>query len=388
MCLPLNQSVPTGDEKLSRLLQRFVCPGGANAPPPGQGVDVAPAEVNRSNMEFIVLSGTYEVCAAFKQPQGAKCSLLMYNRRYPSGKKKDATVILQVLQLKPADRVDTRPPLVYAGVRSAVTYVGPRLEKTIEAVILTVWLPKATNKTSKGVFVFMGVAHTGVQEFHVLMTKRVDSEGSYRASAFEMVKTPLLTFFNDFEEAREENSAGWGGLQVLYEMMGLEDHEAAGVEHDVVSAIVDHAHLAWDNELKSSAESSSRAGAKDRPKTLPTCAPEVKVVNPYRGVQDAARNIPDAVGCITRGSGRRGSEEGSKNLSTPAGAETKPIAFDRFIAIAGDDLLQSAKNALGKAADYVTKQETTASEKTMKTSYLNGFKNVSLAGVLCAGSGR
>ncbi|CAN0282587.1 unnamed protein product, partial [Ascophyllum nodosum] len=109
--------------------------------------------------------------------------MLMYNKRYPSGKKKDATVILQVLQLKPADRVDTRPPLVYAGVRSAVTYVGPRLEKSIGAVILTVWLPKATNKTSKGVFVFMGVAHTGVQEFQVLMTKRVDSEGSYRASA-------------------------------------------------------------------------------------------------------------------------------------------------------------------------------------------------------------
>ena len=58
-------------------------------------------------------------------------------------------------------------------------------------------------------------------------------------------------------------------------MMGLEDHEAAGVEYDVVSAIVDHAHLAWDNELWSSAESSSRAGAKDRLKTLPACAPEV-----------------------------------------------------------------------------------------------------------------
>ena len=208
MCLPLRQSVPTGDKKLSRLLQRFVCPGGANAPRPGQGVDVASAEVNRSNMESIVLSGTYEVCAAFKQPQEAKCSLLMYNRRYPCGKKKGATVILQVLQLKRADRVDTRSPLVYAGVRPAVAYVGPRLEKSTEAVILTVWLPKATNKMSKGVFVFMGVAHTGVQEFHVLMTIRVDSEGSYRASAFEMVKTPLLTFFNDFEEAKGETSAG------------------------------------------------------------------------------------------------------------------------------------------------------------------------------------
>ena len=111
------------------------------------------------------------------------------------------------------------------------------------------------------------------------------------------------------------------------------------------------------------------------------------MVNPYRGVQNAARKIPDAVGCITRGSGRRGSEKGSKNLSTPAGGETQPIPFDRFIAIAGDELLQSAKNALGKAADYVIKQETTASEKTMKTSYLNGFKNASLSGVLCAGSG-
>ena len=338
-------------------------------------------------MEFIVLSGTYEVYAAFKQPQGAKCSLLMYNRRYPCGKKKDATVILQVLQPKPVDRVNTRPPLVYAGVRPTVTYVGPRLEKSIEAAILTVWLPKATNKTTKGVFVFMGVVHTGVQEFQVLLTKRLESEGSYRASTFEMVKTPLLTFFNDFKATKEENSAGWGGLQVLYEMTGLEDHEAAGVEHDVVSAIVDHAHLAWDNELRSSAESSSRASAKDRTKTLPKCAPEVQVVNPYRGVQDAARKIPDAVGCITRGSGRRGSEKGTKNLSSPAGGETKPIAFDSFIATAADELLQSSKNALGKAADYVMKQETTALEKTMKTSYLNVFKNVSLSGVLYAGAG-
>ena len=306
MGLPLRQSVPTGDEKLSRLLRRFVCPGGANALRPGLGVDVASAEVNRANMEFIVLSGTYEVCAAFKQPQGAKCSLLMYNKRYPCGKKKDATVILQVLQLKPADRDDTRPPLVYAGVRFAVTYVGPQLQKSIEAVTLTVWLPKATNKTSKGVSVFMGVVHTGVQEFNVLMTKRLDSEGGYRASVFEMVKSPVLTFFNDFEEAKEENSVGWGGLQVLYEMAGMEDHDADGVEYDVVSNIVDHAHLAWDNELRPSAESPSRASAKDRPKTLPKCAPEVQGVNPYRGVQNVGRKIPDAVGCITRSAGRQG----------------------------------------------------------------------------------
>ena len=147
------------------------------------------------------------------------------------------------------------------------------------------------------------------------------------------------------------------------------------------------AHLAWDNELRSSAESSSRAGAKDRPKTLPECPPEVQVVNSYCGVQDAARKTPDAVGCITRGSGRRGSEKGTKNLSSPAGGETKSIAFDSFIATAGDELLQSAKKALRKAADYVVKQETTALETTMKTSYLNGFKNVSLSGVLYPDAG-
>ena len=219
------------------------------------------------------------------------------------------------------------------------------------------------------------------------MTKRLDSEGGYRASAFQMVKTPLFTFFNDFEEAKEENSVGWGGLQVLYEMTGLEDHDVDGVEQDAVSAIVDHAHLAWDNELRSSAEPLSRASAKDRPKTLPKCTPEVQVVNPYGGVQNAGRKIPDAIGYITRGVERRGSEKGSKNPSLPAGGETKPIAFDSFIAAAGDELLQSAKNALGKAADYVIKQETTALEKTMKTSYLDDFKNVSLSGVLCAGTG-
>ena len=308
--LRLQQSNQTANDEVELLLRSFVCSGGVNAQRPGPGVDVASAEVGRDMIEFIVLSGTYQVGAALKQPQGAKCSLPFYNRRYPVGKKKDAHVILQVLQIQPGDRGDTRPPLVYAGVRSAVSYLGPDQEKSIGAVILTVWLPKANNKTSKGVFVFMGVVNTGVEDFHVLMTQRIDMKGGYRATAFKKFKTPLMTFFNDFEEAKEDNSVGWGGLQLLYEMAGLDEDDANNGEHGVVSAIKYHAHLAWDNKLPCSAESPSQAGGKKVPLTSGKITPEVEIFNPYNvGAQKPADKRVAFMGCTTRGAGRRGLEK-------------------------------------------------------------------------------
>ena len=143
-----------------------------------------------------------------------------------------------------------------------------------------------------------------------------------------------------------------------------------------MSAIRDHAHLAWDNKLPCSAESPSQAGAKKVPLTSSKITPEVGIVNPYNfGAQQPAEKRVDAVSCTTRGAGRRGLEKRTNNhASSPPRGKELASSFDSYIATAGKDLLYTAKDALEKANDQFTKTGTAALAKTMKTGFISEFK--------------
>ena len=58
-------------------------------------------------------------------------------------------------------------------------------------------------------------------------------------------------------------------------------------------------------------------------------------------------------------------------------------SFDIYIATAGKDLLNTAKDKLEKANDHFNKTGTLALAKTMKTGFISEFKTVSISGVIC-----